>query len=374
MREITILYDGGGYTFTWLKPLLWAQEYFEKRGCRIKMYSILDYLPFFNSYFGRLGWEQEKLSKACKKKMDIVFLAFHHSTSWLGTCDTVTRISILEKIRTNSNIVCWFDTADSTGTCLFDVMPYVDVYFKKQRLIDIEDYTKPYYGGRYFCQYYHDLLGVEDEGLNKRDYPPCPSKYLGKIKISWNLGFSDLFEDTSLMSVCHMKTMKKPQWGRDPRVIYDLHYRGRSISSLIGYQRNYLSTFLESQNQLKHPDPKIRVSKKHFQQELKRSKTVLSPFGWGEVCFRDFEAFAYGATLLKPSMSHCETWPGVYLENETYVPIKWDFSNLRDVMAGIGSEEYEQIAQRGFQQYKMIMCEEDAKDIFAKHIIDNIPV
>lgn len=31
-------------------------------------------------------------------------------------------------------MLVWLDTADSTGTCMFDVMPYVDLYFKKQLL------------------------------------------------------------------------------------------------------------------------------------------------------------------------------------------------------------------------------------------------
>ena len=28
---------------------------------------------------------------------------------------------------------------------------------------------------------------------------------------------------------------------------------------------------------------------------MKNTKTVVSPFGWGEICGRDFEAIVYGA-------------------------------------------------------------------------------
>jgi hypothetical protein len=58
------------------------------------------------------------------------------------------------------------------------------------------------------------------------------------------------------------------------------------------------------------------------------SRVVFSPFGWGEVCFRDYEAVALGAVLLKPSMEHVQTNPNVYQAYETYVPVKWDLSDL----------------------------------------------
>ena len=64
--------------------------------------------------------------------------------------------------------------------------------------------------------------------------------------------------------------------------------------------------------------------------ELSRSKICFSPFGYGEVCIRDYEAIACGALLIKPDMSHVETNPNIYVPFETYVPVKWDFSDLAE--------------------------------------------
>lgn len=50
----------------------------------------------------------------------------------------------------------------------------------------------------------------------------------------------------------------------------------------------------------------------------------MSPFGCGEVCFRDFEAVLNDSLLLKPHMDHLETWPDIFRPGETYVPISWD--------------------------------------------------
>ncbi len=71
-----------------------------------------------------------------------------------------------------------------------------------------------------------------------------------------------------------------------------------------------------------------RVNRPAFFAEMRRSKLCYSPFGYGEVCWRDYEAFATGAMLLKPDMAHVRTFPSVFLPGETYVPLRWDSSDL----------------------------------------------
>jgi hypothetical protein len=80
---------------------------------------------------------------------------------------------------------------------------------------------------------------------------------------------------------------------------------------------------------------------------------VLSPFGWGEVCFRDFEAIISGALLLKPDMSHLRTWPDVYVPNETYIPLAWDGQDLRDKVDYYltHTAERERIARNAWDRY-----------------------
>ncbi|MCR9258136.1 MAG: glycosyltransferase [Pseudomonadaceae bacterium] len=64
--------------------------------------------------------------------------------------------------------------------------------------------------------------------------------------------------------------------------------------------------------------------------ELRKSKACVSPFGYGEVCWRDFEAIAAGAVLIKPDMGHLETQPDIYQPYETYVPVRWDWKDLAE--------------------------------------------
>ena len=79
-----------------------------------------------------------------------------------------------------------------------------------------------------------------------------------------------------------------------------------------------------------------------------------SPFGWGEIGLRDFEAFIYGATLLKPDVSHMETWPNVFFPGETYQPVAWDFSDLEKNTLGLLSDpkRRQSIAEAGQDLYR----------------------
>jgi len=66
-----------------------------------------------------------------------------------------------------------------------------------------------------------------------------------------------------------------------------------------------------------------------------RSKSVLSPWGWGEAAHRDYEAMLLGAVVIKPSMDHVACWPDVYVPNETYLPCKLDFSDLPELVGRV---------------------------------------
>jgi hypothetical protein len=60
--------------------------------------------------------------------------------------------------------------------------------------------------------------------------------------------------------------------------------------------------------------------------QLLSSKIIVSPYGYGETCFRDWEAIFAGALLIKPSIDHIEGFP-------FHVPCKPDFSDLAEVVA-----------------------------------------
>ena len=78
-----------------------------------------------------------------------------------------------------------------------------------------------------------------------------------------------------------------------------------------------------------------KLPQQEYFEKLYNSKICLSPFGQGEICYRDFEAMQFGTLLLKPDQSKITTFPNPYIENETYIPVLPDWSNLNEVIENI---------------------------------------
>ena len=69
-----------------------------------------------------------------------------------------------------------------------------------------------------------------------------------------------------------------------------------------------------------------------FVEVMKRSKVGLSPFGMGELCYRDLELIQWVCLLVKPDMSKVLTEPDFFKPMETYVPVKTDWSDLNETI------------------------------------------
>ena len=80
---------------------------------------------------------------------------------------------------------------------------------------------------------------------------------------------------------------------------------------------------------------------------------LAAPFGWGEIGVRDYEAFIYGGLLLKPSVDHMETWPDLFLSNSTYIPFKWDFSDIEEKINLVLENKniFKQTSEEGQRKY-----------------------
>lgn len=97
-----------------------------------------------------------------------------------------------------------------------------------------------------------------------------------------------------------------------------------------GYHRRQMAEYIKS---LKNLDTVISYQNDLTLEEhwnlLSRTKVALCPWGFAEICGRDFQAMMNGCTIVKPEMHWVETWP-----NEPYqkgvVWCKKDWSNLKE--------------------------------------------
>lgn len=371
-RRISIIYDETGYTLTWLKTLLCTKNLFRYYGYRIEFVDFSNYRC--NSLSHKKSHEYYK--KIFKyKKYDIVLLAFHHSTSLFNKLPYEIRIELLKMIKGNCNLLVWLDTADSTGTCNFEVLPIVDFYLKKQILKDISRYEAPIWGGRTFCEFYHERYNLDDESIADTALTPLDSKYMDKIRLSWNVGLGDLFTHSKLKKYVYQNKCFVPEFISPYKDrVFDVHYRGSHKFPVVHYQRIKTTELLDNTKNLNFPEYKTKVPYARYINELKNTKSIISPFGWGEICTRDFEAFAFGATLLKHDMEHLYTFPQWYIKNETYVSIDWDFKNFPNVLENIikNQKEYINIAVNGQELLKKYRLGEAWKKEFVLHLLKNI--
>lgn len=249
--------------------------------------------------------------------------------------------------------VIWFDAADSTGSSDFPIISLVDVFMKKQRLKNIDYYTSTEQKDIRIW-----LNSIPEE--ERTTFAPCPVDQLHKIKLGWNIGFNDYryfgYKMSRLSNYLSYKLYPTQLSAADKIRKYDLAFRGtihkdKGDKNMISYQRNHVLGLFEKLNL--NIASGGNVSRAKYWKELRDSKLSISPFGWGEICYRDFETFIAGSVLIKPLMDHMETFPNVFVENETYVPVSWSLAELEDKLVDIAGhyEDYRPIAKNAQEKY-----------------------
>ncbi|MGH7773524.1 MAG: glycosyltransferase [Candidatus Binatia bacterium] len=235
------------------------------------------------------------------------------------------RIDILRGVTGRARLV-WLDSWDSTYANAkgFSVLPYVDLYIKKQIFRNVNLYKNQYLDGRIFSDY------LIRKGNLKTAFTGSVighQAHRHKVVLGWNIGSREDLDrefcqqnykafannERSTDVSCRVGTKKTPH-----REWYSYH-RNSVLQKLIEMRGEYKIV--------------AKASKRPWQEyldELRTSRITVSPFGWGEICRRDFEAVICGSLLIKPSMEHLNTLPNIYVAEKTYVPVKWDLSDLRE--------------------------------------------
>lgn len=372
-RNIQVFYDKTLYTLKWLRTLVVTKDIFESYGYHVNI-SGYD-LPFKG--MERLVKPTSDISAIQKellsKDYDIVFLAYHHSLPGLGSLPVSARGRLLEALRKRCNCLIWLDTADSTGTCLFDVIPYVDRYLKKQTYKDKTLYSHTLLGDRLYNDYYIKKYGFEVPKTQERYAVVLGEENCGKLGLSWNVGLGDYVLERRNGSIFWGKRDKLKFWSPDiPRTI-NCHFRGTVSDGVSGFQRKKTLETLKSCKDVVVPDYSFDVDHKEYIEELKKAQAVVSPFGYGEICIRDFESFIYGNTLIKPDMDHVDTYPNWYIKDETYISVDWDFSKMEGLLSWLktsgGKKTCRSIAKNAQNIFIDYYNSMDRKKEFVEHMI-----
>ncbi len=275
-------------------------------------------------------------------------------------------LELMRQLRDKYKRIVFFHDDAGGGIPRAQVLPFVDLFFQKALFRDRSLYMRSLYGKELFSDYSHSEYGIDDPDPIERK-PVVDSLQLDKLRLSWNIGIGQFpkYKYRQRFAVALARLVDF----RLVRLFYSNIERLDAVSVIERGERDipvHARLGLVSQPSLAHhrriilekikDDNRFLVGEtgqKRYNSELVRSKIVLSPFGWGELCFRDFEAVLSGALLLKPDMSHLETWPDIFIDGETYVGFSWDAEDLiektNEILDNESMRKY--IAQNAYNVY-----------------------
>jgi hypothetical protein len=279
-------------------------------------------------------------------------------------------ISFLTDLKKSVGKLVWYDRADAAGSTDFPIIQYVDIFVKNQIFRDRNYYTVNN-GAKSIRPWLADPHNLSE---HLKLFFPCPPDQVNKIKIGWNITYSDhrnfSFKYDRVLSNYVFKHPKI--YTPSPSRKFDFCLRGNlnyDNKNAISTHRYDAVSILRNLKNSKNIISDQRVSKRRFMKELSESKICISPFGWGEICYRDFEAFIAGSLLIKPDVSNLLTFPDLFIENKTYIPVSWKLDNLKEKVEDVlcNYSKYIDIARSGQAAFTKAITDGNA---FAQHVKD----
>lgn len=281
---------------------------------------------------------------------------------------------LLINLKTKNNKVFYYDLGDSTYTWALEALPYVDKLLKPFIFKDKNNYCIPLNGFTIITDYYFKK-GMIDS------YVPLPHKdlsqppnyvkkkdrhLLDKIQVGYNSTFADNSLSSNLWKYTYFNRITRrffkiyskmlsgnkgfdyinPEAHRSNNLSCRILLEG--YSNGIDFHRNETAKILNKYISLN------KLNRQDYFSEMRNSKVVISPFGWGEINVpRDYEVALSGSILLKPDISHLDTWPNIF-NKDTVIQYKWDLSNLSELVEKIldNHDDYIEFAIKLQDQYK----------------------
>jgi hypothetical protein len=257
--------------------------------------------------------------KLLLESFDVILLKISFRTGRDQVHDIVRRI----RGAAGSRPIVYFDGDDDVCVQWPEILPYVDLYVKKHIFSDKNQYLNRYVGKTNLTDYVHRQYGHSfADNIHAQETGPVASDQLGKIVIGGNIAL-----DTNIMALYAKMRSNGPD---SPKAV-DIMFRGNVPKDWLHYLRKDIEpSLVRLRESYRVIIPQKRVGREEYYREMIDSKICLSPFGFGEICWRDFEAVICRCLLVKPDMSHIETQPNIFRPFETYVPVRWDYSDVHE--------------------------------------------
>lgn len=216
--------------------------------------------------------------------------------------------------------IVYFDGDDDPNVQWPALIEAVDGYVKKHVFADPAAYARTYRGKSNLTDHLVRTQGLTLEGHAVQTSGPLTAGAVGKIWLGWNIALDDKIHDL-------YRGLPMPRL--DGRTV-DIASRAYVPPTLWthGLRAPVVEQLERLATELRVLAPRDRVDQARYYREMLDAKLCVSPFGYGEICWRDFEAILCGSVLVKPDMGHVRTLPDVFIAGETYLPVRWDYADL----------------------------------------------
>ncbi|MCB1076079.1 MAG: glycosyltransferase family 1 protein [Simkania sp.] len=303
---------------------------------------------------------EEKRSMLKKFEGEIVFVSMplRINGKILSSQQAVEFFSRLALTKRTFKIV-FFDCSDSASSQFWGVLPYVDLYLTPFVFRDPLNYQKQFRGGNIVADYlskrFHIEPTIKNEYWDELFTSEFPVDNADKLLVSWNWvlwrKLVNTFKSQHFVCLGHGSRNIDILCRVNPYSGWCQFHRSQCCKSLNKLIGNYKIVASEK-----------KVDFQSYVSELENSKIMFSPFGYGEICPKDFEAVMKGCLLIKPSVEHLETYPQIHVPYETYVPVKWDLTDLHEKVTFYLENDDER--QKLVQQASKVFGEFFSKDGF----------
>ena len=228
--------------------------------------------------------------------------------------------SFRDKLAGSRTKLVYFDGDDDQCVQWPAVLRASSLYVKKHCFKDLTEYRRCFPGKSNLTDYVARQYGTSFESNIIPRSGVLTAEDLPKLHLGWNIGLDD--------KIINLYQTMRPAPASEKQ--NDLICRATVPPGNWLYPlRNDLTKALEPiASKYRVLLPTRRVSQEQYYSEMHRSRICISPLGYGELCWRDFESILCCCLLVKPDMSHVRTIPDIFGAGETYVPVRWDYSDL----------------------------------------------
>jgi hypothetical protein len=273
-----------------------------------------------------------------------------------------------------------YDSCDGSDDLSFNIPDIFDFILRKQIYSDFDLYKIDMMGGKHFSNFYYENHGIVNK-ISKDRSKHLNDKVISKLLLFNNnlIGFyldnifpfpnyinkiirhfikffinNNILRPVRLIYFWHSKyisndLLRYPKINNIRKSDIYLRFSFTNYDQSVQYHRKMVMDFIKEKKLTSYKfigPTKASI----YRNELKSGANIfLSPYGTGEICYRDFEIIFHNNYLIKPQMNHLNTFPNIYLNSSLQYDL--DLENLSQIL---NEKQQEQFQKELFLQKEIL--------------------